>query len=132
MPGQGPAPKAAEQRRRYNQPARSEWIELPATLEKPVLPTYQGHYTVPRRYYGRWRSDPLTTQYNDADLAAMDYLATEWVALPYPERRQMMDRLGLNPKARRDLRWRTQLEAEQQREAVAKVRKLRIVAKEEA
>ena len=126
-----PVPKHPEQRRNRNPKQRSEWIDLPATLDQAILPPYQGHYTVPRRYYGGWRSDPLTTQYNEADLVAMDYLATEWVMLPYPERRQLMDRLGLNPKARRDLRWRTQLEAEQQREAVAQVRKLRVIGKEE-
>jgi hypothetical protein len=127
MASQGRAPKPPEQRRNRALPRAGEWIDLPATLDTPVLPPYGGGMTIPRYFYAFWRDDPITTQYNAADMAAAMYLAREWALMAHPERRMMMDRLGLSPKARRDLRWRTQLEAEQQRQATAKVRKLRVV-----
>jgi len=72
--------------------------------------------------------DPVTTQYTEADVTTLRYLATEWEPMAHSERRMLMDRLGLSAKGRRDLRWRTQLEAEQQREAAAKIRKLRVAS----
>jgi hypothetical protein len=46
-----------------------------------------------------------------------------------------LDRLGLTPKGKRDLRWRSPLEAKQQAEAnekTAQLRRLRVVAEREA
>lgn len=126
-----PIPKPPEQRRDRHEKQRGEWIELPAALDEPVLPPYQQGMTIPRYFWALWRQDPITTQYEHGDMAAVMYLAKEWALMQHPERRMLMDRLGLSPKARRDLRWRTQLEAEQQREAVAKVRRLRVIGKED-
>lgn len=115
MAGQGPAP--AENRRRRNTPERGEWVDLPE-LDKPILPSLPqrakgtGSWS-PRskQAWAAWRADSVTTQYSVADIqGAIDliYLYEEWVrgGDVAAEIRQRQDRLGLNPKGRRDLRWR--------------------------
>lgn len=116
MAGQGPAP--AENRRRRNEPQRGEWVDI-GPLKKPVLPA------LPRRSkddgpwsprtvaaWAAWRADPVTGEYGQAEIqAAIDlaYIYEEWVRGKWSltsEIRQFQDRLGLNPKGKRDLRWR--------------------------
>ena len=113
----GPAPKQPSQRRRRNAPAGGEWIELPSTVEKPILPP------LPRRSKGRWsartrqtwdawRRDPATAQYGPADV----HYALDTIRLQEEcargrhslagEIRLRMDGLGLTPKGKRNLRWR--------------------------
>lgn len=131
MAGQGPAP--AEKRRRRNIPARGEWVDLPP-LTKPILPTLPrrakragGWSARTRSAWKAWRTDPVTTQYGPAEIqAAIDlaYLYEEMVRGKLsllPEIRQMQDRLGLNPKGKRDLRWR--VPASPEVEATAKAAK---------
>jgi hypothetical protein len=67
----GPAPKPASQRRRRNVPAGGEWVELPATVEKPILPPLpRGKWSArTRQTWDAWRRDPATTQYTSADVA---------------------------------------------------------------
>src|SRR4051812_26948228 len=109
MAGRGPAPKPAGQRRRYNQPARGEWIDL-EPLKKPVLPRYDESWQVKRWMWEGWRQDPVTAQYAPADLVAIRELAERFYDLKDNEQRLRMDELGLTPKGKRDLRWRTPAE----------------------
>ena len=113
MPGTGPAP--SEKRRRTNEPARGDWVEL-GPLEKSVLPD------LPRRAKGEgawpamtrlawesWRQDPVTSQYSISDIAyALDTIRLHAVMTPSTagEVRLRMDALGLTPKGKRDNRWR--------------------------
>jgi hypothetical protein len=107
MAGRGPAPKDPGHRRRYNQPARSEWVDL-EPLEEPVLSLAEDHW--PKRVvrlWNAWREDPVTSQYSSADVAAVHELADNFTELAPNEQRLRMDGLGLTPKGKRDLRWRT-------------------------
>jgi len=97
-------------------------------LAKAVLPRFQASMTVPRWLWDSWRQDPVTSQYGPADVGAILLLARQWALLKENEQRYRMDGLGLTPKGKRDLRWRTPREAEQQREAVEKVKQLRIAS----
>src|SRR4051812_29602688 len=108
MPGgRGPAPKDPSQRRRYNQPARSEWVEL-KPLERPVLPhAGRGWGVNARRAWRAWSMDPVTTQWGPADVFAAQELCRLYDRLAPAEWRQRADALGLSPKGKRDLRWRT-------------------------
>jgi hypothetical protein len=116
MAGHGPAP--AEKRRRRNEPARGDWTDL-RELDKPVLPALPkrekgtGRWSPrTRAAWSAWRCDAVTAQYGPADVqAAIDlaFLYEEWVRGERQlaaEIRQRQDRLGLNPKGKRDLRWR--------------------------
>ena len=117
MAGIGPAPKARRQRR--GEPLRGEWVDLPP-LEAPVLPALpKGKWSArTKKAWAAWRADPVTSQYSVADIqAAIDlaYTYELWVKFPdtyKAEMRQMQDRLGLNPKGKRDLRWRVSGPAE--------------------
>lgn len=130
MAGRGPAPKAVGQRRRYNQPARGEWVDL-EPLERPLLPAAPKDWS-PRmqRFWAAWRQDPITTQYGHADLAAIWDLAENFENLSEPTQTNRMDRLGLTPKGKRDLRWRTPAEVATiaRQGKSAEVRQLRAVA----
>lgn len=123
MAGRGPAPKANRQRRA--EPTRGDWVDL-APLARAILPS------LPKRQKGTgtwssrtktawaaWRKDAVTAQYSFADIqAAVDlaFLYEDWVREPSVglanEIRQRQDRLGLNPKGKRDLRWRVSEPAE--------------------
>jgi len=124
------APKPPEQRRNRTQPHLGEWVDLPGKLEAPVLPPYKRSFTISRAFWEAWRKDPITSQYRETDIAAAVDLATQWATLAHAEQRLRWTQLGLTPAGRRALRWRTQLEAKEQREAVEKakqIRKLRVV-----
>jgi hypothetical protein len=138
MAGIGAAAKQPGQRRRYNQPLRGEWVDLPP-LSEPVLPVYPaqwvGEQVIPRYVWDLWRQDPVTSQWTPADLAVALEMGSRYYELADSERRLIQTSLGLNAKGRRDLRWRTQLEAKQQVEANAKtaqLRRLRLVAERHA
>lgn len=112
MAGRGPAPKDPGHRRRYNQPARSEWVDL-EPLEKPILPAAdRGWSDRVKRLWNAWREDAVTSQYGAADLAAVYELAEQFELLKPNEQRLRMDGLGLTPKGKRDLRWRTPAEVQ--------------------
>lgn len=115
MAGHGPAP--AETRRRRNEPARGEWVDL-EPLKAPVLPDLDelgapgpdgGWRDATRRTWEAWRSDPVTAQWSPSDVAhAMDTIALHnaMSSSSANEVRLRMDGLGLTPKGKRDLRWR--------------------------
>jgi hypothetical protein len=121
MAGTGPAP--AEVRRRRNQPARGEWVDLPP-LERPVLPELPPRQvrdeesgklvTVPwsnrtEAAWAVWSTDPVTQMYSPADIVAALELALLFEGMTVSnanEVRLRMDGLGLTPKGKKDLRWR--------------------------
>ena len=128
MAGRGPAPKAPGERRRYNQPARGEWVEL-EPLEEVVLAEYDPAWSVRQKMWNGWRSSPVTSQYGPEDIEAIEELAIHFYELAEPTRLRMMDALGLTPKGKRDLRWRTPNEVKTIKRAAekAQVRALRSV-----
>jgi len=112
MAGRGPAPQ--ETRRRSNEPARGDWIDLPP-LEKLVLPALpkrargQRWSARTRGVWNAWRHDPVTVMWSPADVAyALETILLVEAATPssMSEIRLRMDGLGLTPKGKRDLRWR--------------------------
>ena len=114
----GPAPKVRRQRR--NEPARGEWVDL-SPLDKPVLPALPDEEWSERTRsaWAAWGKDAVTGEYHPADIqSALDlaYLYEGWVQKPsgatFKEVRQMATILGLNPKGKRDLRWRVSGPAE--------------------
>lgn len=132
MAGRGPAPKPKDQRRRYNQPARGEWVDL-SPLEKPVLPAAKRGWSARvKRLWSAWRADPVTSQYSPSDRAAIFELAERFDDLAPNEQRLRMDGLGLTPKGKRDLRWRTADVPADQAGKPAEIRRLRVVAPDEA
>jgi hypothetical protein len=107
MGGVGRAPKLPGERRRYNQPMRGEWVDL-EPLDEPILgPFDREQMTLRERLWNGWRNDPVTSQYGEADIAAIYELAATWSERAFADRDRMMDKLGLTPKGKRDLRWRT-------------------------
>lgn len=145
MAGQGPAPKDPAQRRRRNEPARGEWIDLPE-LEKPVLPTLPrrgargGWSARTRTAWAQWRRDPATAMFGPSEIAAaidLAYLHHDWSrgeSKLAAEIRIRMDGLGLTPKGKRDLRWRVpppalvlKLDEARQERTPASKRRLRAV-----
>ena len=129
----GPTPKAPGERRRYNQPARGEWVDL-EPLEAPVLPEFEPTFQMPKRMWNAWRQDPITSQYGETDIAAAVWLAEEFRDLPPAQCVALMDKLGMTPKGKRDLRWRTPNEVKTIRKAEEKanVTKLRAVGNKPA
>ena len=129
------------QRRRYNQPVRGEWVDLPA-LEAPVLPAYPMDwykrdaraFAVPKWIWDLYRQDPVTSQWTPGDHRGCVGAGPQ-LALYSPEYRlRVQTMLGLNSKGRRDLRWRSPAEtasAEKANRKAAEVRRLRIVAERE-
>lgn len=104
----GPAP--AENRRRRNEPARGEWVDLPP-IDKPFLPELPdgdwGEQT--RVTWELWRKDPATSQYTPGEVAyALDTIRLYDQMTPSSanEIRLRMDGLGLTPKGKKDLRYR--------------------------
>lgn len=140
MAGQGPAPKGEGQRRRRNEPARGEWVDL-GSLEAPVLPVADVSWH-PRTValWEAWRVDPASAMYGPAEVAAaveLGWLMDEFATGGDPNRkvqrvtaaelRLRMDGLGLSAKGKRDLRWRVVAEAEKAAAPLAEVRELRAV-----
>lgn len=112
MAGNGPAP--AENRRRRNEPARGDWVDLPPIV-KPVLPELPARADgeewsdQTRATWDMWRQDPATSQYTSAEVAyALDTIRLYEAMTPSTasEVRIRMDGLGLTPKGKRDLRYR--------------------------
>lgn len=116
MAGTGPAP--AEQRRRRNEPARGEWIDL-QPIVNPTLPALpEGDYpTRTRGAWDAWRTDPASAMFGPAEVsAALDLLElhSEWArgkTMLSAEVRLRMDGLGLTAKGKRDLRWRVSVDS---------------------
>lgn len=105
----GPAPKPKDQRINRVKPSRGEWVELERRTEpapeSPLADEFADDWA------SLW-SSPMATMWQDEDVAvvarvlmlrvaAIEALDTKLMS----ELRQLEDRLGLNPKGRRDLRW---------------------------
>lgn len=134
----GPAPKDASQRRRRNEPARGEWVDL-EPLSAPVLPELpEGEWSpITVMTWAAWRQDPVTAQWSSSDVAyALDTIRLYEQMTPSSanEVRIRMDGLGLTPKGKRDLRWRIPASAEvvpleaarpQRKSAAERMRELR-------
>jgi hypothetical protein len=117
-----PFPKPKEQRVNRTPPARGEWVDL-EPLDEPILREYDpewatrvvltedGAQEVPsgvrREMWEAWRNDAVTSQYGDADIAAIEELAARFYLMSYADQDRRMNALGLTPKGKRDLRWRT-------------------------
>ena len=128
MAGRGPAPKPSSQRRRHGQPLRSEWVQLEPLVD-PVLPPAKREWgDNAKRAWAAWRQDPVTAQWGPADVFFAMEICRLFDELPASELRLRCDNVGVTPKGKRDLRWRTPEEAE----TIAKqapVRRLRLTEK---
>jgi hypothetical protein len=102
----GPAPKLPENRRNRNPKERGEWVDL-EPLEAPILPEYEPTFQMPQRMWNAWRQDPITSQYGESDIASAVWLAEEFRDLPPAQCVSLMDKLGMTPYGKRNLRWRT-------------------------
>ena len=107
-----PGPAPAENRRRRNEPARGEWVDLPP-IDKPFLPKLpereEGWSSRTELTWAMWRMDPATSQYTPAEISyALDAIYLYEVMTPSSanEVRLRMDGLGLTPKGKKDLRYR--------------------------
>lgn len=132
--------KEPGQRRRYNQPARGEWVELPSDFDL-VLPPYPAawfrrdrrEYAIPKWMWDLWRADPVTTQWTPADIATALELGARYFQMDDAIRFRIQTALGLNARGRRDLRWRPARGGEKtDAEAPKEERRLRIVGEEES
>jgi hypothetical protein len=122
MAGKGPAPKDLGKRTRRGAPTRGEWEEL-LPLTKPILPTLPRDEDWKNRtvkLWKAWRKDPVTQTYGPSEIAMaveLAYLVNKAVTNTrgpitiWGEIRQWMDRLGLTPKGKQDLRYRIISEA---------------------
>lgn len=111
-----PAPKHPSERRNRIPPARGEWIDIPApSLDEPCLPELtklqKGHFNrIAKENYRVWRFEPVCAYWSKVDIkAAMNilelYNVDDWTRNA-AEIRQRETALGLNPKGKRDLRFR--------------------------
>src|SRR5689334_17387882 len=90
MAGRGPAPKPEGQRRRRNEPARGEWVDL-VPLEAPVLPKADSVWH-PRTValWDAWREDPASGMFGPAEIAAcveLGWLMDEFATGGDPDRK---------------------------------------------
>src|SRR4051812_15414591 len=139
-----PVPKPKEQRVNRHPPQRGEWVDL-EPLEEPILREYDPEWAttvvvtddgveevpsgVRREMWEAWRMSPETSQYGPADIAAIEELAARFYLLSYADQDRRMNQLGLTPKGKRDLRWRTPNEVKtiKKAEEKAPVRHIRAV-----
>ena len=84
-----------------------------------------------KRSWRAWRQDPVTSQWSRADIQFAMELCRLYDDLPPNEWRARWDSLGLTPKGRRDLRWRSPEEAKTHAEQ-APVKRLRLAEQEKA
>ena len=131
-----PAPKAPGERVRRNRD-QPTWRTLPPApaFRKPTAPTRWSKKT--KDWWKLiWRS-PMATQWIESDVPELEYLGDlmeleKKRAEHYGEIRQLKDRFGLNPKARRSLMWHVPSADEGSQEDItaplaANVRRLRAV-----
>lgn len=116
MAGRGPEPKPKDKRRNASPPQRGEWVNLPPLVDRvlPELPARDDGW-MPRTgaLWAAWSDDPVTSTFGPSEVAAaveVAFLHDDYVRDPSAARiaeiRQWTDRLGLNPKGKRDLRYR--------------------------
>jgi len=113
MGSRGPAPKPPAQRRRRNKPPETLKITAPEAPEIPELPFVGTPQPFTLRWWETvWRS-PMASRYVDGDVPALIRLAQlvdsvargQSNAQEMAEIRQLEDRFGLNPMARKRLGW---------------------------
>lgn len=118
----GPLPKPREQRARRNIPNRGEWVDL-APITTPILPELPelagtDWNARTRRLWEGFRFDPVTATFGPSEIA----LTIEWAHIHARAARDadaamlrisaaMLDKLGLTPKGKRDLRYRVTTDA---------------------
>ena len=130
MPAQ-PKPPGTRVRRNVGQ---QQWRTLPPAVQfrKPIAPRRWSKET--KEWWAIiWRS-PMATQWLESDVPELIYLG-DLMELPkksaehYAEIRQLKDRFGLNPKARRALMWHvpTEVDEGEEQSRPSNVRRLRAV-----
>lgn len=120
----GPAPKFPEKRARANKPVSGEWVSV-EPIEDPILPELPDDdgmtwNTRTRRLWKGWQRDPATRLYGESEVAMATELAFMHAkavrgddnAPPWSVITGWMDRLGLTPKGKKDLRIRVVRAAE--------------------
>lgn len=117
MAGMGPAPKPASQRRRNVKPTRGDWQFLPKvkyTAETvPAMPIRDDGEEWSDRCRRAWVSmwtDPSSGMWSEGDMALVElalelYDRAKESTSAAVEYRQLMDRLGVSVKGKRDHRW---------------------------
>lgn len=114
MPGNGPAPKQADQRRRRNKPAAGDWVHLPIEGRKgkaPILPKDLDLSAATHKWWQEIWKTPMATQWTDGDVPALIELAMlrnylmMGVAKLANEVRLRSDQFGLTPEGRQKRRW---------------------------
>jgi hypothetical protein len=111
----GPPPKPAAQRRRRNRAPAPVKLPVEKTAEKktPTLPGAKRYSKTTRDWWATVWGSPMATVWLEADVPALVRLATlielleqgEATAMVLAEIRQLEDRFGLSPMARRRLQW---------------------------
>lgn len=111
----GPPPKPAAQRRRRNKapaPVRLS-AEASAKRKTPTLPGAARYSKATRAWWATVWASPMAAVWLEADVPALVHLAGlvdllgqgEVTAMVLAEIRQLEDRFGLSPLARRRLQW---------------------------
>ena len=111
----GPPPKPAAQRRRRNRASAPVKLsaERAAQGKTPTLPGAKRYAKTTRDWWATVWASPMATIWLEADVPALVRLATlielvnqgEATAMVLAEIRQLEDRFGLSPLARRRLQW---------------------------
>jgi hypothetical protein len=132
MPGRGPAPKPADQRRTRHAPQRGDWQATPGIgwQHGPIPDPPEGVHADTRRAWDVWMRSWFAAHWTPDDLPGLEHLAglhsevrtafhdpfmeaegprggTIYVRRPSPntELRQMLDNYGVTPKGQQDRRW---------------------------
>ena len=113
MAGTGPAPKFPEERANRIKPQRGEWreVSIPAVSILPELPDDVRWSTRTQRIWKGWQQDPATTMFGPSEIAMCTKLAFQYEKaigdrVPWNIVTAWMDKLGLTPKGKLDLRLR--------------------------
>src|SRR3954468_19721199 len=103
----GLAPKDPGHRRRYNQPARGEWVDLQPPSKPVLAPADPLWVPEAQRLWTAVRKSGISLQYDDADIQALEEFMRHFREYQPNEQRLRMESFGMTPKGKRDLRWRT-------------------------
>jgi hypothetical protein len=120
----GPPPKPASQRRRRNKAPAVVKLANRQPSKPPTLP--KGFSPAARKWWATVWASPMAAVWLDADVPALVRLATlvelldqgEATAMVLTEIRQLEDRFGLSPMARRRLQWEVEQAADEAKPVV--------------
>jgi hypothetical protein len=109
----GPPPKSAAQRRRRNRAPAPVKLRAKPERKTPTLPGATHYSKATRAWWATVWASPMAAVWLDADVPALVRLAGlnelleqgEATAMVLAEIRQLEDRFGLSPMARRRLQW---------------------------